>query len=148
MTDFAWLLEDGTGKWQLEDGTGNWLLEENPPHAVDGVEIVATHASQVLTTQRRKPKLIPTELVINICAGLITRLGVRLPSFSQKLLPTGLFTEKLRRSMIIPTASLKQKLKEYLQAQIKDIKWQDFNKKYGELGRLVYLKELIKKWKK
>jgi len=143
MTDFAWELEDGSGVWQLEDGTGNWLLETQTTH---GIEISGTQSQELI--QRKITKFIPVEFVFNLCAGLITNVGVRIPAFGQKLLPMGLFSEKLRRSFVIPTASLKAKLKEYLLNEIKVIKFQEFCDKYGEIGRLAYIKELMKKWKK
>jgi len=143
MTDFGWLLEDG-GVWLLEDNTGKWLLEEQEVH---GIEVSGTQSQELI--QRKITKFLPTDdLIINICAGLITNVGVRIPAFGQKLLPMGLFSEKLRRSFVIPTASLKLKLKEYLLKEVKIIKFQDFCDKYGEVGRLLYLKELMKKWKK
>jgi len=47
MTDFAWLLEDGTGDWLLED-SGSWLLEAQEEHIADGLTLSGTHATQAI----------------------------------------------------------------------------------------------------
>jgi len=137
MADFAWLLEDGSGKWLLEDGSGVFLLEEQTEH---GLEIEATHATQVLA-KPRKPKLIATELTIKLMSDLITSITVNIPSI--KLLPMGIFTEKLRRAFIIPTGHLKEKINKYLKEEIKIMKYESFLDKYGELGILALIKRLI-----
>jgi len=147
MTDFGYLLEDNTGEWLLES-SGKWLLEENPIHDVGGIEIVGTQSNQVLA-RRKIRKFIPTDdLIINICAGLITKLGVRLPAFSQNLLPFGIFSEKLRRSFIIPKGKLKEKGTKYLKSRMRSEQLDDFVEKWGVIGVLTLVKERLKRLKK
>jgi len=81
LTDFGWLQEDGS-KWLLEDDTGKWLLEEQSIH---GIEVSGTQSQELI--QRKITKFVTVEFVFNLCAGLITNVGIRLPAFGQKLLP-------------------------------------------------------------
>ena len=144
MTDFAFLLEDGTGKWLLEDGTGVLLLEDQSgPH--EGIEIEATHATTALI-QKKKPKLIGTELTIKLMSDLITSITVSIPTI--KLLPLGIFSESLRRAFVIPTGHIKEKITKYVETQEKEMKMDIFIEELGELGVLKLLMEKIKKWKK
>lgn len=108
MTNFSWLLEDGSGRWQLEDGSGNWLLEEQAAHG--GIEIVGTHANQQ-TIQRRRAEEIPVEFRFQLIAGIIKRAKIKLIKLESMLKPSDIYADKLRRSFVISLTELRNKLR-------------------------------------
>jgi len=138
----TWLLEQQPGSWLLEDG-GKWLLEEQ---SGIGLHVEATHpTSALIPPQKKKQKPVVTELTIKLMSDLITSISVNIPSI--KLLPLGIFTEKLRQAFVIPiTANLKEKVIKYLKEEIKIMKYETFLEKYGEFGILALVKKLL--WKK
>ena len=143
MVHDTWLLESGGGfSWALEDGSGLWLLEDQ---SGTGLHIEATHAVQTAPPEKKtEPKLTPTKLIIKLKADLITSISVNIPSI--KLLPMGIFTERLKRAFTIPTGHIKEKLTKYLKEESKIMRYELFLDKYGELGILALVKRLL--WKK
>jgi len=79
MTDFAFLLEDGTGKFLLEDGSGVWLLEEQEEHAGITITQPSGLADPYLVRKDRKPEqLIPVKFRFQLIANTFRRIEIKL----------------------------------------------------------------------
>jgi len=99
-------LNDGTSLVVLNDGTSCVLLNAAP--VVGGVDIVGTHATQLIG--RRAGQLIPVEFTFWLTAGILIKTLQKL-RFKSTLLAETMSHAKLKSSLLVEAKQYSLKIK-------------------------------------